>query len=354
MEPAPSERRTEAGERGGGGWLVAAAVLFWISWSLMPGVGVTDTRQILERVALQRDAVWFSVVLQLISAACFAPPLLALARIGHARGSRALSVGAMLLTIGAMASAADAIYHLLAYYMTAPGMDQGALVPLMEKMQGPGLAILAPMLLAFFIGAATLAVGAARAGIVPAWNPWLHALAVGVALSAPLWAKGNPAAARAVGLTVLGLISLSLAGIGLGMAQHLTARRLVLRTVLGVLLVGIATFVAGEQTEVVVLRTRDDAGAVHETKMWCVDHDGAPWVRVANAERGWYQRLVVHPEVELVRNGETTARLAHSDPSLGTRLEVDQAFAGKYGLVDFWYGAILRRGAIPIRLDPRS
>ena len=112
------------GERLGGGWLVAASVLFWISWSLMPGVGVTDTRQILERVSLQRDAVWLSVVLQLISAACFAPPLLALARVGHARGSRAIRVGAVLLTIGAMGSAADAIYHLLAYYMTALGMDQ--------------------------------------------------------------------------------------------------------------------------------------------------------------------------------------------------------------------------------------
>ena len=345
---------TAEAERLGGGWLVAASVLFWISWSLMPGVGVTDTRQILERVALQRDAVWLSVVLQLISAACFAPPLLALARIGHARGSRALRVGALLLTIGAMASAADAIYHLLAYYMTAPGMDQPALVPLMEKMQGPGLAMLAPMLLAFFIGAATLAVGARNAGFAPAWNPWLHALAVAVALSAPLWAKGNPPAARAVGLTVLALVSLSLAGIGLGMAPQLTARRLAVRTLVGVSLVGIATFVAGEQTEVVVLKTRDDAGVVHDTKMWCVDHDGAPWVRVANVERQWYRRLLAHPDVELVRKGESSARTAHPDPSPSTRLEVDDAFARKYGLIDFWYGAILRRGPIPIRLDPRS
>jgi hypothetical protein len=182
----------------------------------------------------------------------------------------------------------------------------------------------------------------------------LHVLAVAVALSAPLWAKGNPPAARAVGLTVLALVSASLAGIGLGMAPHLTVRRLALGTVAGIVLLGIATFIAGEQTEVVVLRTRDDAGAVHETKMWCVDHDGAPWVRVANAERHWYRRLVAHPDVALVRNGETSPRTAHPDPSPATRLELDQEFAGKYGLVDFWYGAILRRGPIPIRLDPRG
>jgi hypothetical protein len=68
----------------------------------MPGVGVTDTRQILERVAWQRDAVWLSTVLQLVSAACFAPPLLALARIGTRARRRARSDGAVLLAIGAM------------------------------------------------------------------------------------------------------------------------------------------------------------------------------------------------------------------------------------------------------------
>ena len=41
-------------------------------------------------------------------------------------------------------------------------------------------------------------------------------------------------------------------------------------------------WLAGEQTEVVVLRTRDDAGKELATKMWVVDVDGVTWVRVAN------------------------------------------------------------------------
>jgi hypothetical protein len=354
MERTTAERTTIVEGRTGGGWLVAASVLFWISWSLMPGVGVTDTRQILDRVALQRDAVWLSVVLQLVSAACFAPPLVTLARLGYARGSVALRLGALLLTIGAMGSAADAIYHLLAYYMTGPGMDDAALVPLMQKMQGPGLAVLAPMILAFFVGAVILAVGAAGIGIVSARNPLLYVLAVALAFSARFWVQGEPARARAVGLTVLALVSLSLAGIGRGLAPRLTTRRLLVGTIVGVVLLGVATFVAGERTEVVVLRTRDDAGAVHETKMWCVDHEGATWVRVANPERWWYRRLLARPDVELVRHGETTARVAHPDPSPATRLALDQAFAVKYGVVDFWFGALLRRGPVPIRLDPAA
>ena len=55
--------------------------------------------------------------------------------------------------------------------------------------------------------------------------------------------------------------------------------------------------------------------------------------------------------------GVTDARqnLARDDPARArTRQDIDAAFAAKYGLVDTWYGALLRRGAIPIRLDPRD
>jgi len=46
------------------------------------------------------------------------------------------------------------------------------------------------------------------------------------------------------------------------------------------------TYWAGEQTEVAVLRTRDVDGSARETKPWVVDHEGTPWVRVANPRRG--------------------------------------------------------------------
>jgi hypothetical protein len=338
-------------DRASGAALIAASVLFWLSWALMPGVGVTDARQILQRVALQRDSVWLSAALQLLSAACFAPAVTALGRIGRERARPAIAFGAILLAIGAMGSAADAIFHLLAYYMTAPGMDVDAMLPLMALMQGPGLALLAPLLLAFFIGAATLAVGCWRAGLVSGRNPLLHAAAVAVALSAPLAVRVDPALARVVGLTVLFLVSASLAGIGRALGPALSRGRLTLATV-GVLVpLAVGTFVAGERTEVVVLRTQDDGGAPVETKMWVVDYQGAPWVRVANPERHWYRRLLAHPHVELVRAGHAAAYVAHPEDALATRLALDAAFAAKYGFTDTWYGALLRRGAIPVRLD---
>ncbi len=101
-------------------------------------------------------------------------------------------------------------------------------------------------------------------------------------------------------------------------------------------------------------RRLPDAGAAFETKMWVVDYAGSAWVRVANPERRWYRRLLAHPAVELVRAGRAAPYLAHADDALPTRLAVDAAFAAKYGFTDTWYGALLRRAAIPVRLDPPS
>lgn len=123
-------------------------------------------------------------------------------------------------------------------------------------------------------------------------------------------------------------------------------------TIAALLLVGIATYVAGEQTEVAVLRTTDAQGVARETKLWVVDLDGTAWVRVARPERGWFQRLRERPEVELVRNGVALPYRAIEIEDPEMRARVDSAFREKYGLVDWWYGLLLRRDPRPVRLDP--
>ena len=86
--------------------------------------------------------------------------------------------------------------------------------------------------------------------------------------------------------------------------------------------------------------------------MWVVDIDDTPWVRVANPRRGWYRRLVATPRVELVRNGQVSERRAAPDTGPEASGKVDAAFAAKYGFTDRWYGLLLRRGPVPVRLDP--
>ena len=116
----------------------------------------------------------------------------------------------------------------------------------------------------------------------------------------------------------------------------------------------LGTYLAGEQTEVVRLQTRDETGQPWMTKLWVVDLGDVTWVRVANPQRAWYRRLLANPKVELVRGGRSEPRLAIPDETPATRASVDEAFAAKYGLVDRWYGLLVRHDAVPIRLVPRE
>ncbi len=128
--------------------------------------------------------------------------------------------------------------------------------------------------------------------------------------------------------------------------------RVVLGVVAALLLVGIATFVAGERTEVARLRTFDTRSVVYETKLWVVDQPDGMWVRVARPERQWFQRLRKNPEIEIVRQGGAPQRVrATPDLSTDTKVRIDRAFRDKYGIVDWWYGVVLRSNPIPVRLE---
>src|SRR5690606_16704061 len=93
----------------------------------------------------------------------------------------------------------------------------------------------------------------------------------------------RPGAAGGLGLRAGPPLGDPLAGalIGVRMGRSLG----IVLAVLGAL--ALATYVAGEQNEVAVLRTVDASGATHETKLWVVDLDGTPWVRVARPRRAW-------------------------------------------------------------------
>jgi hypothetical protein len=127
-------------------------------------------------------------------------------------------------------------------------------------------------------------------------------------------------------------------------------RKLLVSSVLVWAVIVLATWLAGEQTEVVRLRTVDEMGKEWSTRLWVVDLDDVTWVRVANPTRAWYLRLLANPRVQFERGGKTETRLALPDASPETVRTVDAAFAAKYGLVDSWYGLLTRRNAVPVRL----
>jgi hypothetical protein len=193
------------------GWALAAGSIFlWLAWVLMPDAATNDAAHILAAVASQRDAVHRSTILQLAGAALLVPGLVAEAVPG--RGTRA---GAIALLWGAMGMAADAVYHQLAYEMTAPGLAPDAMLPVMTRMQTDELRPLVPLLLMFLAGAVLLGWQRARRRLGPAW---ISRLLMAPLATIPLGVIGVLALGlprRAVALATLGAICAGLASLGL-------------------------------------------------------------------------------------------------------------------------------------------
>jgi hypothetical protein len=187
----------------------------------MPGVGVTDTAKIFALVGAHRPNVYASVVFQLLSAAAYAPGIAAILSVRAPRPTGAALAGCVLLLIGAMGSAADAMFHLVACEMTAPGISLEAMAPVMRRLQGRDLALLLPFVLAFLLGHALL-VGALRKR-----GPFARLGAI-VLLAAPaIVIVGAPSVGRGlvsgrlVGLAFLGAINASLLLLGISlMSEH--------------------------------------------------------------------------------------------------------------------------------------
>ncbi len=136
---------------------------------------------------------------------------------------------------------------------------------------------------------------------------------------------------------------------------RMTLRRLVAIVLSGVVLLALGTYLAGERTEVAVLTTHEANGAPHDTKMWIVDYDGKPYVRIGRPGRGWGERLKADPKVELTRAGAgPSPRAAVVVTDGGTIDAVAHAFSDKYGWVDWWYGVVVRKNPDTVRLDPRE
>lgn len=201
--------------RAAGAWLLAASAAFWLAWALMPGVGVTDAAQIFALVGAQRGSVLLSAILQLASAAAYAPGAAGLLGSARARGSAALRLGCVLLLVGAMGSAADAVLHLVAYEMTAPGVAAAEMEPVMRRLQGPDLALLLPMIAAFFAGHALIVTALRSEGRLARLGFRLLLAAPAIAAVGALAARAGLLPGRVVGLASLAALAASLAAAGL-------------------------------------------------------------------------------------------------------------------------------------------
>jgi hypothetical protein len=104
-----------------------------------------------------------------------------------------------------------------------------------------------------------------------------------------------------------------------------------------------------------VLRTTDEDGKVYETRMIVLQDGDVTWVQSGHHFRGWYHRLVAHPEVELVVEDEVRAYRAVPLEDPASKANMKRLIEERVGRVQ---AAVIRTILLfadvkPVRLDPR-
>lgn len=155
--------------RSSGVLFVLAGLTFLLGWLLMPDAGTNDAAHILQVVSNHRQGVWWSVIIHLFSSLLFVVAVVGLQTESRASKSKTMRVGASLVLMGAMGVCLDAFFHLVAYYLTAPGVVAQAVLEPMRLLQTQGIAFLVPLLLALVIGGGVYSAGCYH---IDATSPW--------------------------------------------------------------------------------------------------------------------------------------------------------------------------------------
>jgi hypothetical protein len=96
---------------------------------------------------------------------------------------------------------------------------------------------------------------------------------------------------------------------------------------------GAALYAASEYGgETVTLETLDERGNSFMTTLWVVDLHREPWLRAGNADSTWLKRLLVNPDVFLVRDGDRRPYRAEIVEYETDR--INYAMRQKYGYAD--------------------
>ena len=186
---------------------ILASLLFAAAWYFVPSAGETDTLAIFRVVTPVRGEMLAAAILQLVAATLYVPAMVGIIRDRSVPYAAKLWRPAAVLIVGTLGLATDALDHLLAYAMTAPGVDQSAQVEVMEFMQGEGLLLIFPLIAAFFVGAVWLAVACTKAGAISRWNPALYAVAGVIGAGGAALAAADVVDGRTVGVLTMWVVA---------------------------------------------------------------------------------------------------------------------------------------------------
>ena len=110
-----------------------------------------------------------------------------------------------------------------------------------------------------------------------------------------------------------------------------------------------------EEGEVATLVTFDGRRQAFDAELWIVDIEGHTYVRAANRESDWLERLLARPELQLRRNATVSRARGVPSDDPAVREAVNDAMRRKYGSVDRVVGWVRDRSrCVPVWLEPLS
>lgn len=124
--------------------------------------------------------------------------------------------------------------------------------------------------------------------------------------------------------------------------------------VLGLLIDAAIGYFQPQLGNTAVLRTFGPEGRPTETVLGLLDDNGQLWVESGHWFRGWYERALAHPDVELIRGDQVTPyRAVPVDTPEAVDLVARRM--GKGQGASYWVmrAMLLFAPIKPVRLDPR-
>jgi hypothetical protein len=115
-------------------------------------------------------------------------------------------------------------------------------------------------------------------------------------------------------------------------------------------LVGSITLMALEGQEVVLVRTVDEHGTVHDTRTWIAEDGDGIWIEAATPDRPFARHIARSAQAEIVRNRETRSYAATIAENPAGHERVRALLARKYGWADCWIGLLQdTSGSVAVR-----